>query len=129
MAAFSRRQTRTESTTQEEHRSPLRTVLTFRPSVSELPLCDSVFRWSFVVADVKRPIPGADFLAEFNLLVDVRHRCLVDAETHESINADFAPPNVLRIFHVGPRSSTGHDKIIDDFPSLLTPTYSSEPRN
>ena len=46
MAAFFRRQTTTGSMPQEEHRSPPRTVLTFRPSVSELPLCDSVLEFS-----------------------------------------------------------------------------------
>lgn len=38
-----------------------------------------VFRWSFVVAKVSKPIIGADFLSNFNLLVDIKHKCLIDS--------------------------------------------------
>ena len=31
-----------------------------------------IFRWVFIIADVKQPILGADFLRNFGLLVDVR---------------------------------------------------------
>lgn len=40
------------------------------------------FRWTFIVADVKKPILGADFLSKFSLLVDVRHCRLSDTTTH-----------------------------------------------
>jgi len=39
------------------------------------------FRWTFIVANVKQPILGADFLQNFNLLVDIRHHRLSDAVT------------------------------------------------
>lgn len=39
------------------------------------------YRWTFVVADVKQPILGADFLEKYNLLVDMRHKRLVDGVT------------------------------------------------
>ena len=38
-------------------------------------------RWTFTVADVSHPIVGADFLAHFGLLVDLKHRCLRDTFT------------------------------------------------
>lgn len=31
------------------------------------------FTWNFIIADVKQPIIGVDFLSEFNLLVDVKN--------------------------------------------------------
>lgn len=31
------------------------------------------FRWRFIIADVTKPIIGADFLHHFNLLVDLNH--------------------------------------------------------
>ncbi|XP_075163092.1 uncharacterized protein LOC142235717 [Haematobia irritans] len=34
--------------------------------------------WNFIVANVNRPIIGADFLRHFGLLVDVRNNCLID---------------------------------------------------
>ena len=102
-------------------------IPTFGKRTATLRLGSRFFCWQFVIADVKRPILGADFLAEFNLLVDVRRRRLVDARTYESINADVASANILRVFHIRPQSFMRHDKIIEDFPSLLTPAYSSDP--
>ena len=102
-------------------------IPTFGQRTTTLRLGSRVFRWNFVVADVKRPILGADFLAEFNLLIDVHHRRLVDATTYESINAEFALLDVLRVFHIRPRPTSEHDKVIDEFPLLLTPNYSPKP--
>lgn len=39
------------------------------------------FRWAFIIADVKKPILGADFLPNFGLTADVRHNRLLDATT------------------------------------------------
>ncbi|GBP69251.1 hypothetical protein EVAR_56795_1 [Eumeta japonica] len=36
------------------------------------------FRWTFVIADVKQPILGAEFLSHFKLLVDLSNRRIVD---------------------------------------------------
>ena len=47
----------------------------------ELPISSgqSRYTWKFLVADVFMPILGADFLAFYNLAVDVRQRRLIDA--------------------------------------------------
>lgn len=39
------------------------------------------FRWTFVLAEVKQPILGADFLAHYKLLVDVNNKKLIDSVT------------------------------------------------
>ncbi|GBP45729.1 Transposon Tf2-9 polyprotein [Eumeta japonica] len=39
------------------------------------------FRWTFVIADVKQHILGADFLSHFKLLVDLSNRWIVDQVT------------------------------------------------
>ena len=44
------------------------------------------FRWVFLIADVKHPILGMDFLHHFNLLVDMTKGRLVDAVTHLQVN-------------------------------------------
>ena len=36
------------------------------------------YAWTFIVADVKQPIIGADFLIHYSLLVDLKNRCLRD---------------------------------------------------
>ena len=43
------------------------------------------FSWRFVVAVVTGPIIGSDFLSLYNLLVDVRHRRLIDV-TNFTVN-------------------------------------------
>ena len=40
------------------------------------------YPWTFIVADVQQPIIGADFLIHYNLLVDLRSRCLRDMPLH-----------------------------------------------
>ena len=40
------------------------------------------FQWIFLVADVKKPIIGSDFLRHFALLVDMRQHQLTDMSTH-----------------------------------------------
>ena len=70
--------------------------------------------WDFVVADVKFPIIGADFLRYYGLLVDVRHNTLLDATTFLSVHGTVSkvcsvspilvePPKseYLNIQHVG----------------------------
>lgn len=45
------------------------------------------FSHSFLIADVNRPIIGADFLNRFGLLVDVKNHRLLDSETLVSVAA------------------------------------------
>ena len=40
------------------------------------------FPWIFIIAEVQKPILGADFLRHFGLLVDMKQHQLVDAATH-----------------------------------------------
>ncbi|XP_050340598.1 uncharacterized protein LOC126767018, partial [Bactrocera neohumeralis] len=39
------------------------------------------FTWRFVVADITKPIIGADFLAHFGILPDLKNSCLIDSIT------------------------------------------------
>jgi len=42
---------------------------------------DQWFGWDFVTAKVAFPLLGVDFLCAYGLLVDVKHRRLIDAVT------------------------------------------------
>ena len=48
------------------------------------------YTWRFVVAEVSKPIIGADFLKFYNLLVDLRNHCLLDGLTSLSTSAKLA---------------------------------------
>lgn len=39
------------------------------------------FTWNFIIADVEKPILGADFLKHFGLLVDMKRKALIDPLT------------------------------------------------
>lgn len=48
------------------------------------------FQWTFIVADVKQPIIGADFFSRFQLLVDFSSKRLVDQVTNINIVASIS---------------------------------------
>ena len=49
------------------------------------------FRWAFIIAEVQKPIIGADFLHHFSLLVDIKNHQLLDNLTHLSIQGIVTP--------------------------------------
>lgn len=49
------------------------------------------FQWNFIIADVSRPLLGADFLAAHDLLVDVAKCRLLDACTFRTLNMATSP--------------------------------------
>ena len=49
-----------------------------------LGLC-CTFRWAFIVANVRNPIFGADFLKHYGLVVDMHHRVFLDVTTQLSV--------------------------------------------
>ena len=42
------------------------------------------YRWEIIIAEVSRPLLGADFLRPNSLLVDLKVKRHMDAETHFS---------------------------------------------
>ena len=85
------------------------------------------FRWVFLVADVKHPILGVDFLHYFNLLVDVSKGRLIDSITHLQVNgmltAEVSPsPSLPR--PVGDEQFTA---LLQEFPSLISPVPKDTP--
>lgn len=85
------------------------------------------FRWPFIIADVKAPIIGADFLDEHNLLVDVRNKRLIDGLTHLSYPGVPVPdseqnPLPSSVHTIDPENRYAH--ILREFPSLLQPSKS-----
>lgn len=78
------------------------------------------FTWRFVIADVSRPIIGADFLAHFGLLVDVRDQRLIDQTT--SLTTRGAPvkevsPSVKQV-----QGESIFHKLLRRFPDITKPS-------
>ena len=75
------------------------------------------FRWVFVIADVKTPILGADFLHAYNLLVDIRHAQLHDAITRLQVQGIVTRSAPLCLSMLPPPLSD-FDRILQEFPSV-----------
>ena len=75
------------------------------------------FRWGFVIADVKTPILGADFLHAYNLLVDIRHAKLHDAITNLQVQG-IVTKSVPLCLSMLPPPSSDFDRILQEFPSV-----------
>lgn len=81
------------------------------------------FSWNFIVADVNKPIIGVDFLSFFNLIVDVRNKCLIDNITTLSTKANIiSSVNISSIKII--YGHTRFHNILKEFPDICTPSGS-----
>ena len=79
------------------------------------------YPWTFIVADVQQPIIGADFLIHYNLLVDLRSRCLRDMRTSLAIAASLLSNKPLSLNRVDTVQNK-YTKLLGQFPELTRPT-------
>ncbi|KAJ8361868.1 hypothetical protein AAFF_G00416040 [Aldrovandia affinis] len=91
-----------------------------------VPLClnGCRFTWEFVLADVDRPLLGADFLCTNGLLVDVRNRQLVDAKDFNSLpctRSSFPTTTLSSAL----TSTCEFACLLAEFPDLVKPTFST----
>ena len=83
------------------------------------------YPWTFIEADVKQPIIGADFLIHYNLLVDLRSRCLRDMRTGLAIAASLSSITPLSLNRVDTVQNE-YTKLLGQFPELTRPTTKGE---
>ena len=68
---------------------------------------------TFIVANIKQPLLGADFLIYYNLLVDLQGRCLRDMRTELAIQATLSS--------IKPLSLNRIDSTCNEYTELLNP--------
>ena len=83
------------------------------------------YPWTFIVADVQQPIIGADFLIHYNLLVDLRSRCLRDMRTGLAIAASLSSIKPLSLNRVDTVQNE-YTTLLGQFPELTRPTTKGE---
>ena len=83
------------------------------------------YTWTFIVADVKQPIIGADFLIHYSLLVDLRSRCLRDMRTGLAIPASLSSITPLSLNRVD-AVHNDYTKLLGQFPELTRPATKGE---
>ena len=86
----------------------------------------NIYRWNFVVADVSRPLLGADFLRSNSLLVDLENKRLVDATTYQSARLRSTRATVPHLDAISV-STNQYDVLIANFPEITTPNFIQSP--
>ena len=83
------------------------------------------FRWVFVVANVKQPILGADFLHHFGLVVNMRHCTLSDPATNLQINGISATSPS----YAGSQQDLDNPylRLLSEYPTLTQASASDQP--
>ena len=84
------------------------------------------YAWTFIVADIKQPIIGTDFLIHYSLLVDLKSRCLRDMRTGLAILATLSSIKPLSPNRVD-TVQNDYTKLLGQFPELTGPTTKGEP--
>ncbi|XP_066958319.1 uncharacterized protein [Macrobrachium rosenbergii] len=79
--------------------------------------------WDFVVADVRTPLLGADFLAHFRLAVDVGSKCLLDTNSCQSLPLATGP-STPTICSVTPHQ---YSQLLKKFPDVFRPELRQVP--
>lgn len=81
------------------------------------------FPFNFLIAEVTRPILGADFLHKFGLIVDVKNKRLIDRETTLSVKSKVVKGPSLGLSLVS-NDSPYHD-LLQEFPEILNSNLSN----
>lgn len=74
------------------------------------------FRWAFIIADVDKPIIGADFIEHFGLLIDLKNRKLIDSLTQLKTTAEIYNGPTTQITTVCPDSA--FDNLLCEFQDI-----------
>ena len=86
------------------------------------------FKWVFIVADVKQNILGADFLYNFNILVDVRNKQLIDNLTSLKSSGiciskrETVPQNISIVLNHLPQ----YNDLLKKYQSVLQPDFKKD---
>lgn len=100
-------------------------ILAYGTRTVSLRINDREYSARLVLADVKHPLLGADFLRTHNLLVDLRRQRLIEAVTYTSTACSIQTTSVQQLAMIDSNSNSFR-KILNEFPSILKPTFSSE---
>lgn len=83
------------------------------------------FKWEFLIADVTRPIIGADFLANFGLMIDIKNKIIMDGLTKLQSKCYAIQTQYERINTV--IEGTAFNDLFGEFKSLTTPRTFTQP--
>ena len=84
-----------------------------------------VYEWNFLVADVRRPLIGADFLTHSSLLVDLRNRRLVHQEEMNStpLHQTRCRSRITGLAFAANANPSLLAKLFMEFPAVTVPNF------
>ena len=85
------------------------------------------FQWIFIIADVKNPILGADFLQHYSLLMDLKHNRLVDRITQLHIQGISTQAHSPSPTLLPKKPTTAFDAILSAYPDIVQPCNTDTP--
>ena len=100
-------------------------ISTYGAQHVSLRLGTATYNVRLVKADVKRPLLGADFLRQYNLLVDIRGKRLIEADTYASLPCSSTHINPCHLATICP-SANQYRKVLRVYPEILQPHFSSD---
>jgi len=100
------------------------TIPTYGTRTIPIQAAERSFSWDFIIADVKTPLLGADFLSHYGLLVDVANRKLLDVATFRStpLGSHRRCPEICSV-----RTDTPYDTLSQEFPEAFRPELRQKP--
>ncbi|GFR70800.1 retrovirus-related Pol polyprotein [Elysia marginata] len=100
-------------------------IATYGSRVVHLHFDNRVFDARMISANVKRTLLGADLLRQHNLLVDIRGRRLIEAESFLQINYSVSSISADSVLALIEPTSNKFRKFLYGYPELLQPTFST----
>ena len=85
------------------------------------------FQWIFIVANVKQPILGADFLRHYNLLVDMAHKRLTDALTNLQVHGVTTTATSPSPTLLSRQPKNKFEALLSRFPEVVQPCTKKQP--
>ena len=82
--------------------------------------------WIFIIADVQRPILGADFLRHFGLLIDIRQKQLID-DTQSFVQGILTTDSSPQTTFCPKTSDNPYLSLLSEFPTLLRVSTTDSP--
>lgn len=86
------------------------------------------FHHSFFIADVAKPILGADFFVRHNLAIDLNGRRLIDMANSKVLLSLFQSPSASLplVFGLSSQENNKYSTLLQEFPDILVPRFHSD---
>jgi len=102
-------------------------IKTYGSRQFSLHLNNKTYKWNFVIANVSRPIIGADFLRHYDLLVDVARKRLIHARSFQVFDgkASEFKSTCLSAVRTG-TSNNVYEQLLSNYPKIMDPIFTTQ---